>query len=158
MRRTLRSVSSNRATYSHWICAASLVLSKITEWVGRSQHIFYIKMLGNYLNIDAFIMKTSFWHLLPINACALARSVLLIIFHCDGYVSNWKGLWKCWLMVPETGVCKDAVNWRYLEIYQEFKHILIGHLCTRSNQNQQCNHTGMLDNTAEVRLVSITLH
>lgn len=115
-------------------------------------------MLGNYLNIDAFIMKTSFWHLLPINACALARSVLLIIFYCDGYVRDQKGLWKCWLMLPETGVCKEAVNWKYLEIYQEFKHILIGHLCTSSNQNQQCNHTGMLDNEAEVRLVSTELH
>lgn len=44
------------------------------------------------------------------------------------------------------GMCKEAVNWKYLEIYQEFKHILKGHLCTRSNQNQQYHHTGTLDN------------
>jgi len=56
------------------------------------------------------------------------------------------------------GICKKAVNWKYLEIYQEFKHILKGHLCTRSNQNQQYYHTGAFDNTADGQLVSIMLH
>lgn len=130
----------------------------MTKWVGRCQHIFDIKMLGNYLNIDAFIMKTSFWHLLPINACALARSVFLIIFTFDDYVNDWTWLWKYWLTFPETGICKEAVSWKYLEIYRELKHILKGHLCTRSYQNQQYYHTGTLHNAAEVQLVSIMLH
>lgn len=158
IQRIPRSLMGNGSTYSNATHATSLVLAKITKWVGRSQHIFDIKMLGSYLNVDAFVMKTSFWHLLPINVSALVWPVLLIIFKCDGYANDWIWLWKCWLTFPEMGICKEAVNWKYLEIYQEIKHILKGHLCTRSNQNQQYYHTGSLDNAAEVQLVSIMLH
>lgn len=108
--------------------------------------------MGNYLNTDAFITKTSFWHLLPINACALAQPVFLIIFKRYGCVNDQTWLWKCWLPFPEMGICKEAFNWKYLEIYQEFKHILKGHLCTRGN------HTDgvlVLGTAAEVQLVTL---
>lgn len=130
---------------------------KLLIEVADHDTFFAIKMPGSYLNINAFIMKTSFWRLLPIMASALARPVFFTVFKCDGYLNDWTWLWKCWLTSPKMGICEEAVNWKYLRIYQEIKHILEGHLCARSNQNQQYNHIGSLDNAAEVQLVSVML-
>lgn len=88
------------------------------------------------------LRKHLFWHLLPINACALAQPIFLIPFKRYGCVNDQTWSWKCWLPSPEMGICKEAVNWKYLEIYQEFKHILKGHLCTRGT-------------AAEVQLVAL---
>lgn len=98
------------------------------------------------------LQKHIFCHLLPINACALAQPVFLIIFKRYGCVTNQTWLWKCWLPFPETDICKEAVNWKYLEIYQEFKHILKGHLCTRGNHT---DNIFVLGTAAEVQLVTL---
>lgn len=100
-------------------------------------------------------MKTSFWHLVPINACALAQPILLITFKCYGCVNDQTRLWKCWLPFPEMGICKEAVNWKYLEIYQEFKHILKGHLCSKGNHSDSVL---VLGTAAEVQLVTLSCH
>lgn len=152
MPQILRSVQNNSAAESHWLCVTSLVLAKSTKCVGRFQHIFDIKVMGNYLNTDAFITKTSFWHLLPINACALAQPIFLIILKCCGCMNDQTWLWKCWLLLPEMGICKEAVNWKHLEIYQEFKHILKGHLCTKGNHSDSVL---VLGTAAEVQVVTL---
>lgn len=98
-------------------------------------------------------MKTSFWHLLPINSCALAQPILLIIFKRYGCVNDQTRLWKCWFPFPKMGICKEAVNRKYLAICAELKHIWKGHLCTRGNDTAS---TPELGTAAEVQLVRLS--
>lgn len=98
------------------------------------------------------LQKHLFWHLLPIKACALAQPIFLVIFKCYGCVNDQTWSWRCWLPSPEMGICKEAVNWKYLEIYQEFKHILKGHLCTRGSHTDSVL---VLGTAAEVQLVTL---